>query len=115
MRAKYLGSGEGKQPEEISAIIAAVIEGATVDVDLRHGELVETWRSWAPGDWAFGEPIGVREGTLVVAVPDGATATLLQYQKTSLLAAVEERFGRGLLTSVRLRVDGSISARNPSE
>lgn len=109
MRAKYLGQGDGKQPEEISDVIAKVIEGATVPVDLRHGEIVESWAEIAPGDWLHGTPVGVRDKTLLVAVPDGATGSLLTYQAKALIDAIEARFGGGLVTSVRLKVDRSLS------
>lgn len=109
MRAKYLGSGDKKQPEEISDVIAKVIEGATVSVDLRHGEIVESWASLAPGDWVHGTPVGVREKTLLVAVPDGATGSLLTYQTKALIEAIAERFGADLVTAVRLKVDRSLS------
>lgn len=109
MRAKYLGNGDKKQPQEISDVIAKVIEGATVSVDLRHGEIVESWGSIAPGDWLHGTPIGVRDTTLLVAVPDGATGSLLTYQTKALIDALDEHFGAGLVTTVRLKVDRSLS------
>ena len=86
MRAKYLGDGERRQPEEISRVIGSIIEHSQVDVDIRQGDLVAEWGDIAPGDWARGTPIGVRDGTLLVTVRDGATASLLRYQHQALLA-----------------------------
>ncbi len=114
MRAKYLGDDDRRQPEEISDVIASVIEGATVSVDLRHGELVERWGEVVPGDWALGTPVGVRDTTLLVAVPDGATGSLLTYQSKVLIEAIDRVFGTGLVTAVRLKVDRTLSPRNPS-
>ena len=105
-RAKYLSYDDGRrEPSEISEVIGSIIENATVSVDLRHGELIDHWADVAPGDWALGTPIGVREGTLLVAVQDGATATLLRYQTTALLQALEARFGADLVAAVRVTVD----------
>ncbi len=105
-RAKYLRYDDGRrEPSEISEVIGSIIENATVAVDLRHTELVEQWSEIVPGDWVLGTPIGVRDGTLLVTVPDGATATLLRYQERSLTQALEARFGPDLVASVRVSVD----------
>ena len=105
-RAKYLSYDDGRrEPSEISEVIGSIIENATVSVDLRHSELIDQWGAIAPGDWALGTPIGVRDGTLLVTVPDGATATLLRYQERALTQALEARFGADLVTSIRVSVD----------
>jgi hypothetical protein len=104
-RAKYLGYDERRDPEEISSLIGALVEGATVSVDIRHGELVDEWLDIVPDDWTFATPIGVKDGTLLVTVPDGATASLLRFQIRSLLDLCEARFGAGVITDVRMRVE----------
>ena len=105
-RAKYLSYDDGRrEPSEISEVIGSIIENATVSVDLRHSELIERWGDIAPGDWTLGTPIGVRDETLLVAVPDGATATLLRYQTHALMQALQARFGADLVRSVRVTVD----------
>jgi predicted nucleic acid-binding Zn ribbon protein len=76
-----------------------------VSVDIRHGELVDEWLDIVPDDWTFATPIGVKDGTLLVTVPDGATASLLRFQIRSLLDLCEARFGAGVITDVRMRVE----------
>jgi hypothetical protein len=106
-RAKYLRYDERRDPEEISSLIGALVEGATVSVDIRHGELIDEWLDVVPDDWTCATPIGVKDGTLLVTVPDGATASLLRFQVEALLDVVEARFGGGVITDVRLRVERS--------
>ncbi len=105
MRAKYLGDGDRHEPEEISSLIGSIIERTHVDVDIRHGDLVADWAAYAPGDWSLGTPVGVRDRTLLVTVPDGAVASLLQFQHRELLEAIERSHGAGLVTAVRVRVE----------
>lgn len=105
MRAKYLGDGERRQPEEISRVIGSIIERSQVDVDIRQGDLVAEWADVAPGDWARATPVGVRDGTLLVTVPDGALASLLRYQHQPLLDAITASHGSGLVRGVRVRVE----------
>jgi predicted nucleic acid-binding Zn ribbon protein len=114
-RAKYLGHGDRSDPQEISDLLGRLMEQATVPVDIRQGELVDAWGDVAPGEWALATPIGVRDGTLLVTVPDGATASLLRYQIESLLGAIEERYGPGLVAAVRLRVSRNRSPEIPRE
>jgi predicted nucleic acid-binding Zn ribbon protein len=105
VRAKYLKSEGPKEPEEISTVLAAVIEKAAVGVDMRHGHLVNEWASVVPQDWArFGTPVGVKAGILLVEVPDGSAASLLKYQIEDLKRVLADRFGADVITGIRLRV-----------
>ncbi len=105
MRAKYLTPEGPKQPEEISDLLATVIEKAAVGVDMRHSQLIAEWETIAPDDWArFGTPVGVKAGVLLVEVPDGSTASLLKYQIEDLRRVVADRFGADLITGIRLKV-----------
>ena len=105
MRAKYLGPGEPKQPKEISELLGSIIEKAAVGIDVRQADLIGDWETFAPPDWVtFGTPVGVRDLSLLVEVSDGSAATLLKYQISDLLVAIEERFGGGLVTGVRVKV-----------
>lgn len=115
MPAKYLRNDDRRQPEEISSVLGSIIENTSVDVDVRHGDLVDAWSEFAPGDWHLGTPVGVRDRTLLVTVPDGATASLLRYQTGPLLTAVTDRYGRGLVASVRLRVSQADRPGSPRE
>jgi hypothetical protein len=105
MRAKYLGSGEPNHPKEISELLGSIIEKAAVGIDVRHGELVDAWETFAPEDWVtFGRPVGVRDSTLLVEVADGSAASLLKYQISDLRSAIDDRFGEDLVTAVRVKV-----------
>jgi hypothetical protein len=107
VRAKYYGGKKKKEPVEISEVLGTIIEGASVGIDVRHGQLVTDWKSFAPDDWVtFGTPVGVRTRTLLVEVSDGSAATLLRYQIGDLLSVIDERFGEGIVTSVNVRIGG---------
>lgn len=106
MRAKYYGDKEPTQPAEISEVLGTIIEKVSVGIDVRHGQLVADWASFAPDDWVtFGRPVGVRDETLLVEVSDGSGATLLRYQIADLTKAIEEHYGPGIVTAVKVRVE----------
>jgi Dna[CI] antecedent, DciA len=105
MRAKYLTTNNKKQPTEISEVLGKVIENAAVGVDVRQAEMIDEWAAFVPGDWAAGRPVGVREGVLLVVVPDGSTGSLLRYQTESLLTSISGRYGDGLVTTVRVQIE----------
>ena len=65
-RAKYLSYGNRRQPEEISDVLGAVIERASVNIDVRQGDLIERWSEVAPGDWVqVAKPIGIAVVALI--------------------------------------------------
>ncbi len=108
MRAKYYGQKKPKQPTEISEVLGTIIEKAAVGIDVRHGQLVSDWESFAPHDWVtFGRPVGVRDQALLVEVSDGSAATVLRYQISDLLTAIEELYGPGIVTAVKVRIGGT--------
>lgn len=108
VRAKYYGDKEPKQPTEISEVLGSIIEKAAVGIDVRHGQLVADWESFAPPDWVtFGTPVGVRDRTLLVEVSDGSAATLLRYQTADLLGAIEDHLGAGIVEAVKVRIGGA--------
>jgi hypothetical protein len=107
MRAKYYGQKEPGKPVEISEVLGTIIEKAAVGIDVRHGQLVSDWESFAPDDWVtFGRPVGIRDHQLLVEVSDGSAATLLRYQITDLMNVIENRYGPGIVTAVKVRVGG---------
>jgi hypothetical protein len=113
MRAKYMSNEPERQPEEISDLLGEVLERVSTGADTRHGAIVEQWSEFAPGDWGRGAPIGVKDGVLLVAVPDGATASLVKYQTAALIAAIDGRFGAGVVTGARAVVTHGRDRRNP--
>ncbi len=108
MRAKYLSYGNRREPTEISDVLGKVIEKASVNIDVRQGDLIERWTEVVPGDWAeVATPIGVRDRTLLVEVENGTAASLLKYQIERLIEAVSKVYGDDLVTAVKLRVSRS--------
>ena len=107
-RAKYLGYGNKREPKEISDVLGSVIERASVNIDVRQGELVRRWDEVAPGDWMdVARPVGIREQTLLVEVGSGTAGSLLKYQTQQLIDAISKEFGDDLVTSVRLQIPRS--------
>ena len=67
--------------------------------------LIDEWQRLAGEPWASrGTPVGVTDGELLVEVPDGATATLLQYQAGALVSRLADALGTPLVQRVRVRV-----------
>jgi len=105
VRAKYLSYGNRREPTEISDVLGALIERASVQIDIRQGELIERWKAIAPGDWSdAARPIGIKDHTLLVEVANGTVGSLLKYQKSQLIDAISDVFGEDLVADVRLRV-----------
>jgi hypothetical protein len=105
MRAKYLQPEPEPEPTEISDLLGRLIEKVAVGVDVHHGELISEWESVVPDDWVIlGNPVGVRNRTLLVEVRDGTAASVLRYQIEDLKTAISKRFGVGLVTHVRIKV-----------
>lgn len=67
--------------------------------------LVADWKEVAGEPFAgMAEPVGFRDGELVLEVADGTGATLLKYRVGPLLDRLSERFGAGAVDRVRIRV-----------
>ena len=97
--------GNRRQPEEISDVLGAVIERASVNIDVRQGDLIERWSEVAPGDWVqVAKPIGIADHTLLIEVADGTGGSLLKYQIQTLIDAISKEYGDDLVTSIRLKV-----------
>ena len=74
--------------------------------------LLNDWAELAGGAWAErATPVGLRDGELLVDVPDGATASLLKYQVSDLLDRLERGLGTRLVTGVRIRVESPKKGR----
>jgi hypothetical protein len=111
-RAKYLSYGEKREPKEISDVLGSVIERASVNIDVRQGELIGRWNEVAPDEWVDAAiPIGIREGTLLVEVGSGTAGSLLKYQTQQLIDAITDEFGADLVTSVRMQIPRSQERR----
>lgn len=68
-------------------------------------ELVEDWEEVAGEPFAgVAEPVGLKDGELVVQVKDGAAASLLRYRVGPLLDRLRSHFGEGAVDRVKIRV-----------
>ncbi len=75
---------------------------AAVDLE----QLVGYWADVAGEPFATAsEPVGFRDGELVLGVPDGVTATALKYRLGTLLDRLQGHFGESTVTGVRIRVE----------
>lgn len=105
MRAKYYREDRSRNPEEINDILGAIIERVGTGADRDAGALIEGWNDIVPERWREGcEPVGIRDGVLLVEVETGAAASLLRHDTAALLARISERLGPGVVEAVKLRV-----------
>jgi hypothetical protein len=67
--------------------------------------LVADWTTVAGEPFAgMAEPVGFKDGELVLEVRDGSAASLLKYRVGPLLDRLKEHFGEGTVTRIRIRV-----------
>ena len=70
--------------------------------------LGEEWADAAGEPFAsLAKPVSYRQGELLLAVSDGASASLLKFRIPDLVERLTERYGPGTVTSVRLRVSAA--------
>jgi len=68
-------------------------------------ELVADWETVAGEPFAgMAEPVGFKDGELVLEVKDGSAASLLKYRVGPLLDRLKGHFGEGTVTRIRIRV-----------
>ncbi len=105
-RANYYSNDPGRaEPEKIDDLLGAIIEQAGASADLGASRLVSSWDDLVADRWrGRSRPIGVREQTLLVEVPEGADASILRYDTADLLRRISARFGPDLVRAVRFRV-----------
>lgn len=97
--------GRHRDLERVGLDLESILGRLGIGVGLSLAKLAEQWDTLAPEP--FGErsrPVSLDEGTLMIEVPDGITATLLRYRTDDLLKALEGSLGQGAVTEVRLRV-----------
>ena len=86
-----------------------LIDGVIADLGGREslGTTALLWAEWADvagRDWALTTPIRLDNGRLVVAVPDGITATRLRYVTGELIARIDARIGPDVVSSIRVQI-----------
>jgi len=95
-----------RDPTPLGDLIEGVLAGYGVARPRDAVVLLEEWESVAPAPWATrAHPVSLTDGVLEVRVADGATASLLGYQRQGLISALTERFGAGLVTAVKVVVE----------
>jgi len=107
-RANYYRAGpERRDPEVVDDLIGSIVEKAGASPDLNVSKLVSSWDDIVSERWqGRSKPIGVREQTLLVEVPEGADASLFRYDTADLMRRISARFGPDLVRAVRFRVAG---------
>ncbi len=92
----------------LAQILESVVEhladqGAATPSNLT---VLADWDTLVPEVWReHGRPIRLERGELVVALPDGATASLLRFRVGELMDAINGAFGSDEVTAVRVTVD----------
>ncbi len=93
------------EPTPIRELLQGVLARLGVARPLEVAELMSRWEVVAGEPWAErAVPVLLDGGELVVEAVDGATASLLRYQTAQLISRLDEQVGRGLVTTVRIRV-----------
>jgi hypothetical protein len=104
-RAKYYSDRPPRrEPTPITELLGLVVEQAGVTFGTGLARLKEGWEAIAGEAWADTRPMMIRDGLLVVEVPNGARASLLRFESDTLRERIHERFGPGFVTGIRLRV-----------
>ncbi|MBA2666688.1 MAG: DUF721 domain-containing protein [Trueperaceae bacterium] len=81
---------------------------------VQRAEAVLLWPSVVGAEVArFSTAVGLRNGTLLVEVPDPETALHLGMQRHHVLAAYRERLGPGAVRELRFRVGRTRAEREP--
>lgn len=95
-------------PQRIDELLDGLLQALGVARPLDVTHLVESWAEVAGEPWGErSRPVLLKDGELVVEVEDGTAATLLKYRQAELVERLGERLGRGLVTTVRVRMGHS--------
>ena len=114
-RANYYRAGPPrKDPAVIDDLLGSIVEQAGASRDLGISDLVASWDEVVSERWqGRSRPIGVREQTLLIEVPDGSAASLLRYDAADLLRRISDRYGPDLVRAIRFRVQGDDRGGKP--
>lgn len=92
-------------PRRIDELLDELLQALGVARPVDVAELVESWADVAGEPWGGrSRPVLLKDGELVVEVEDGTAATLLKYRQADLVERLGERLGRGLVSTVRVRM-----------
>ena len=114
-RAKYYSDKPEKpDPTPIDDLLGEIVERAGASPDLGVAKLVASWDDVVSERWRErSRPIGVRDQTLLVEVPEGADASLLRFDSADLMRRISQRFGPNLVRAVKFRVEGDSRGGKP--
>lgn len=94
--------------EPLSAGLDAILAKLGLPPDMAMASMVEEWPQVAGEPFgSLSRPAGYSGGELTLSVTDGPSATLLRYRIDELIERLDERYGKGRVTSVRIRVGDS--------
>jgi hypothetical protein len=92
--------------EQVGSLVERLLRRLGLPAQGDTARLVEDWAELAGEPWGSrSRPVGLKDGELLLEVPDGATATLLKYRERDLVHRLESRLGAAAITSVRIRVE----------
>ena len=114
-RANYYSDKPSRpDPSPIDDLLGTIVERAGASPDLGVAKLVSSWDDVVSERWRErARPIGVKDQTLLVEVPEGADASLLRYDSADLIRRISGRFGPDLVRAVRFRVEGDSRGGKP--
>jgi predicted nucleic acid-binding Zn ribbon protein len=92
-------------PRRIDELLDDLLQALGVARPVDVAQLVENWAELAGEPWGErSRPVLLKDGELVVEVEDGTAATLLKYRQADLIERLGERLGRGLVSTIRVRM-----------
>ncbi len=92
--------------EPIGNDVDALLVRLGMPASLNVMELIDDWEKVAGEAFAGrSQPVGLKDGELVIEVENGAIASLLRYRVGPLLDSLREHFGEGAIDSIRIRVE----------
>lgn len=104
-RAKYYSDRPPRrEPTPITELLGLVVEQAGVTFGSGLARLKEGWKAIGGETWEDTVPMMIRDGLLIIQVPNGARASLLRFEASALQDRIDARFGPGFVKGIRLRV-----------
>jgi len=94
----------GRELGPIGPDLARLLDAFGMASSPSVARLVSDWNQLAGPSWAGSDPVQLRDGKLVVEVPDGPTASRLRYRVGELLTQLERGLGKRVVTGVTIRV-----------
>ncbi len=98
--------------QHVGDLVDNVVAALGARVGLEGGAVLwSQWPSIAGDEWAGAKPVRLKDGILVVTVPNGIVATRLRYATAALIERIEARIGRDIVSGVRVQIERFKSSR----